>query len=235
MSCFDINTYRNESHTHYLNYLLDMLYTKGIDIVDLLTHNLCQYDKLNNRIFSKDHIIQKHLKLDEMDIVKDSLKSGQSQAVFAYSYGKSMTWEELKDLIYTALFEKAEIISRSIAYDTHPLKETIPCKMGETIGYGINQNLDFVKTDELAMKLCLSNDPISQIGIELRTVYPLISRQDEIIKPHETIIQEYDISEKQFSNFKRKSYRIEATKEFKKDQHENFELNNTIMKAFSNR
>ena len=141
----------------------------------------------------------------------------------------------LHDLIYTALFEKAEIISRSIAYDTHPLKEIIPCKMGETIGYGINQNLDFVKSDEFAMKLCLSNDPISQIGIELRTVYPLISRQCEIIKPHETIIQEYDISEKQFSTFKRKSYRIEATKEFKKDQHENFELNNTIMKAFSNR
>ena len=96
MSCFDINTYRNESHTHYLNYFLDMLYTKGIDIVDMLTHNLCQYDKLNNRIFSKDHIIQKHLKLTEMDIIKDSLKSGQSQAVFAYSYGKSMTWEELE-------------------------------------------------------------------------------------------------------------------------------------------
>jgi hypothetical protein len=204
--------FKNEPYQNYENYIYDLLDAEGADIVDTMLSNK------SNAYGAKstgEHIEQRHIEMTEKDMVHMALKTGQIQGIFAMGYDNPMVRDDFKDMIYGALWENAEKMAQQFVDYRMPFQKTFNYNTSEFIGYGINKDFNLVKADSIGIVFRLSDDPFSKLGIEIETVYPIITENGEIIKNKDALKKEYNIDDRDLIKFKTKQHFRDNIKEIK--------------------
>lgn len=234
-SCnYKLAHFKNEPYQNYQNYFFGLLDRDGGDIIDKLLNGFSEYSE-NGIHTSIQHIERRHFDLSEKDMVNKALKTGQQQGIFATGYDEPMDRDTFKDMLYSALYELGEDISKQFVDYDNPFRGVLVYDAGCCVGYGIDKNFNLVKTNCIEIALKISEDLFSETGFEITTSYPSMNKAAETIKNNEALKKEYKINDKQISAFRAKQQFRNNIKELKHDLAENKDDRKMISDAFKNR
>lgn len=231
---YDLEHFKHEPYQNYQNYFFDLLDQEGSDIVDKLLDGFSEFTEKGINT-SMQHIERRHFDMTEEEMVDKSLSTGQQQGIFATGYDEPMDKETFKDMLYSALFELGEEISKQFVDYDNPFRNVFTYNAGCCVGYGIDKNFNLVKTNCIELALKVSDDPFSKTGFEISTTYPSMNKTSTIIKSNEALKKEYNISERKISSFKAKQQFRKNIKMSKTEVAENRDEKNMISDEFKNR
>lgn len=209
---FNLLHFKNEPYQNYQNYIYDVLDMEGCEIVDKLLSGFSEFS-VKGISDSMEHIKRRHFELTETEMIEKTLETGQKQGIFAIEYESGMDQETFKDMMYSALYELTEDISKQFVDAVRPFRDTFVYDAKCCIGYGIDKDFNLSKTNKIEIALKVSDDPFSTTGFEISTAYPAMEKSAEVIKSMEVLKKEYGISEKQMSVYRAKRKFRENIKE----------------------
>lgn len=209
----NLEHFKNEPYQKYRDYLYNLLEEKGSGIVDTLLKNP---SASNLSETSWQHIERRHVDMSEKDMVDLTLKTGQVQGIFATAYDcEPMDHEDIKDTLYTALWDLAEKIAQEFVDYAVPFEHPFIYNVGSFIGYGINEKFNLVRADSIDIIIKLSDDPFSETGIEIATAYPSIYDTGDIIKNKDALKKEYGLHENDMIRYKNRQKNRKSIKHVK--------------------
>lgn len=184
---------KNESSRKYKKYLEDELYEGGNELVEKMISHIRPARDRSLKETAEAHIENRHIGKTEDDMVTDALCTGKTQSVFAYGYDNPMSKEDVIDCIQTALWEKLDQIARGWTMSRN-FKGNILFEADCTLGYGIDENFNLVKTNKMLLVLRQDDNPLSKTGLCIDTCFPQFDKDSEIIKSKDVLVKEYHIS-----------------------------------------
>lgn len=197
-----------ESVENYQNFLMTKIYDgDAIDEINKLITNGISGENEN----AYQHIVRRHLSMNEDDLVKIAIKTGQGQSIFAFGQDNYMThddFDDIKSLMLDAFSENSkEIALEQLKTEGH-MRKLFTYKNNDVIGIGIDSNFNLVSTKTIAFACQTDINPLSETGICITTAYPDLSKSEEVLKTKEQLMEEYNLTEKDMQKFKfRKNHR----------------------------
>lgn len=218
----DISIFKKEPYEKFRDYLLDILDKKGIELVkEMLDHIMPKQNET-----AREHIQSRHMTMDEEEMVTEALTTGQNQGLFAYGYKNPMTFDEICDCVLDAIYDNIEQIAKEYVYGSGRFNMPIDSKYNYSIGYGINSNLELVKSNTIRVMLTESDNPLDDFKLQIDTCIPIVSNTSkDIIKNRDALIDEYHISQKELERYRFKQQKRSDYKG-RKEEERNKKINN---------
>ena len=228
----DISIFKKEPYEKFRDYLLDILDKKGIEIVkEMLDHIMPKQNET-----AREHIQRRHMTMDEEEMVTEALTTGQNQGLFAYGYKNPMTFDEICDCVLDAIYDNIDQIAKEYVYGTGKFDMPIESKYDYPIGYGINSNLELVKSNTIRVMLTENKDPQAEFKLQIDTCIPIVSNTSkEIIKNRDALIDEYHISRKELEKYRYKQQKrsdYKGRKEEERNKKNEYLKNSEIRRIF---
>lgn len=228
----DISIFKKEPYEKFRDYLLDILDKKGIELVkEMLDHIMPKQNET-----AREHIQRRHMTMDEEEMVTEALTTGQNQGLFAYGYKNPMTFDEICDCVLDAIYDNIDQIAKEYVYGTGKFDMPIESKYDYPIGYGINSNLELVKSNTIRVMLTENKNPQAEFKLQIDTCIPIVSNTSkEIIKNRDALIDEYHISRKELERYRYKQQKrsdYKGRKEEERNKKNEYLKNSEIRRIF---
>ena len=185
---------------------------------------------------AREHIQRRHMTMDEEEMVTEALTTGQNQGLFAYGYKNPMTFDEICDCVLDAIYDNIDQIAKEYVYGTGKFDMPIESKYDYPIGYGINSNLELVKSNTIRVMLTENKDPQAEFKLQIDTCIPIVSNTSkEIIKNRDALIDEYHISRKELERYRYKQQKrsdYKGRKEEERNKKNEYLKNSEIRRIF---